>query len=83
MASYTLHRVPSGWEARYVAIGMRIFPALPRLMTTFQELADCRATELLSDHTRVREASAAKGMRSTVQACVPADIVGTFVLLPA
>jgi hypothetical protein len=27
--------------------------------------------------------SAAKGIRSTVQACVPADIIGTFVLLPA
>jgi hypothetical protein len=56
---------------------------LPRLMPAFRDLAERRATELLADHTRVREASAAKGIRSTVQACVPADIIGTFVLLPA
>jgi hypothetical protein len=56
---------------------------LPLLTTAFQELAQRRATELLADHTRVREASAAKGMRNTVEACLPADVIGTFVLLPA
>ena len=56
---------------------------LPRLISAFEELAERRATDLLADHTRVREASAAKGMRNTVEACVPADIIGAFVLLPA
>jgi superfamily II DNA or RNA helicase len=56
---------------------------LPRLITVIEDLARRRAETLLSDHIRVREASATRGIRNTVEACLPADIVGAFVLLPA
>jgi superfamily II DNA or RNA helicase len=56
---------------------------LPRLTPTIEALAISRAEVLLDDHTRVRDASAAKGIRSTVEACLPADVIGAFVLVPA
>lgn len=56
---------------------------LPRLIPAIEALARARAEALLADHTRVRDAAAAKGVRSTVEACLPADVVGAFVLLPA
>ena len=56
---------------------------LPRLMPMIDDLARSRAEALLADHTRVREAAAARGTRTTVEACLPADIIGIFVLLPA
>jgi len=56
---------------------------LPRLTPAIEVLAISRAETLLNDHTRVREASVAKGMRSTVDACLPADVIGAFVLMPA
>ena len=43
---------------------------LPRLMSAFEDLAQRRAEELLADHTRVREAGAAKGMRHVTCAAV-------------
>jgi ERCC4-related helicase len=56
---------------------------LPRLMPMIGDLARARAEALLADHTRVREAAAARGTRTTVEACLPADVIGVFVLLPA
>jgi superfamily II DNA or RNA helicase len=56
---------------------------LPRVMPAIEDLARRRAEELLADHTRVREAAATKGIRTSVEACLPADIIGAFVLLPA
>ena len=56
---------------------------LPRLARAIETLATSRAEALLDDHTRVRDASAAKGVRSTVEACLPADVIGAFVLVPA
>jgi hypothetical protein len=56
---------------------------LPRLTPAIKALARSRAEALLADHTRVRDAAAAKGVRSTVEACLPADVIGAFVLLPA
>ena len=56
---------------------------LPRLIPAIEALAISRAEALLDDHTRVRDASAAKGIRSTVEACLPADVIGAFVLVPA
>jgi len=56
---------------------------LPRLVPIIEALAHGRAEALLADHTRVRDAAAAKGVRSTVEACLPADVIGAFVLLPA
>lgn len=54
----------------------------PKLMPVLAELARQRAAELLADHTRVRDAAVARGMRTTVEACLPADIIGITVVLP-
>jgi len=56
---------------------------LPRAIPAIEELARRRADALLADHVRVREAAVARGTRSTVEACLPADVIGIFVLLPA
>lgn len=45
-------------------------------------LAASRAESLLADHTRVRQASAARG-RYNVQALTPVDVMAAYVLLPA
>jgi hypothetical protein len=52
----------------------------PRL----EALANQRAAELLQDHERVRQATArrAGGSQHQVQACLPVDVVGVYVLLP-
>lgn len=46
-----------------------------------QSLAELRATTLLADHRRVREAARDVGQYS-VQACLPVDVMGVYVLLP-
>lgn len=46
-----------------------------------QTLAEQRAATLLADHRRVREAARDVGQYS-VQACLPVDVVGVYVLLP-
>jgi superfamily II DNA or RNA helicase len=46
------------------------------------EIAKTRANELLLDHRRVREASEGKGVRYSVEPCLPADIIGIYVLIP-
>ena len=56
---------------------------MPRATPAIEALARSRADALLADHLRVRDASAARGIRPTVEACLPADIIGIFVLLPA
>ena len=56
---------------------------LPRLVPAIEALAQNRAEALLADHIRVRDAAAAKGIRSTVEACLPADVIGAFILVPA
>lgn len=56
---------------------------LPRALVAIEVLANSRAETLLADHLRVRDASAARGIRPTVEACLPADIIGIFVLVPA
>ena len=51
----------------------------PRL----EELARQRAAELLQDHERVRQAVERRGGgQHQVQACLPVDVVGLYVLLP-
>lgn len=47
-------------------------------------LAKQRAAELLQDHERVRQATARRssGSQHQVQACLPVDVVGVYVLLP-
>lgn len=56
---------------------------LPTAMPAIEAIAHARAEVLLADHNRVREASAGKGWRPTVEACLPADVVGLYVLVPA
>lgn len=51
-------------------------------MGIFEKIAAERAAELLDDHRRVREASEARGLRYTVKAALPVDIIGIYVLLP-
>lgn len=46
-----------------------------------QTLAEQRAQTLLADHQRVREAARDVGQYS-VQACLPVDVMGVYVLLP-
>lgn len=55
---------------------------LSELEATFNQLADQRAEELLSDHIRVRKASEGKGLRYSVEACKPVDVLGVYVLVP-
>jgi superfamily II DNA or RNA helicase len=55
---------------------------VPRLTPAIETLACSRADALLADHSRVREAAAARGFRTAVEACLPVDIIGVFVLLP-
>lgn len=45
-------------------------------------IADDRAKELLAEHNRVKEYTS-EGAASEVTACLPIDVMGVFVLLPA
>lgn len=56
---------------------------LPLAMPAIEAIANTRADALLADHLRVRDASVARGTRPTVEACLPADVVGLYVLVPA
>jgi len=56
---------------------------LPRIIPAIEALARNRANTLLADHLRVRDASAVRGTRPIVEPCLPADVIGTFVLVPA
>jgi superfamily II DNA or RNA helicase len=56
---------------------------LPLAMPAIEAIANIRADALLADHLRVRDASVARGTRPTVEACLPADVVGLYVLVPA
>lgn len=61
-----------------------IAQSLSQLETRLSELqsfAERRASDLLADHRRVREAAHARGSYS-VRALLPADVIGLFVLLP-
>ena len=56
---------------------------LPSAIPAIEAIATTRAKALLADHIRVRDASAGKGWRPSVEACLPADVVGLYVLVPA
>jgi hypothetical protein len=51
--------------------------------TALDDLARRRADELLADHARVREASRQRSRFYSVEPCLPADVIGCFVLVPA
>lgn len=56
--------------------------ALPALAPALESLARSRAESLLADHRRVREAAEARG-HYAVQASLPVDVMGVYVLVPA
>ncbi len=56
---------------------------LPAAMPAVEAIARARADALLADHNRVRDASAGKGWRPSVEPCLPADVIGLYVLVPA
>jgi superfamily II DNA or RNA helicase len=57
--------------------------AIPAAQPALTELAQQRANQLLDDHRRVREASEAKFLKYEVTPCLPVDVIGLYVLLPA
>ena len=57
--------------------------ALPQLQEAMNDLAAARADALLKDHLRVRSASAIKTGKTDVVPCLPGDVVGVCVLVPA
>ncbi|MCX8087039.1 MAG: DEAD/DEAH box helicase [Rhodocyclaceae bacterium] len=57
--------------------------ALPAAQPALTDLARQRARELLEDHRRVREASEARFLKYDVTPCLPVDVIGLYVLLPA
>ena len=56
--------------------------SISALDKTFARLANQRADELLADHLRIREASAAKGLRYSVTPALPVDKIGVYVFMP-
>ncbi len=56
---------------------------LPSVVPAIEAIANTRAEAPLADHIRVRDASAGRGWRPAVEACLPADVVGLYVLVPA
>ncbi|NTU52312.1 MAG: DEAD/DEAH box helicase [Chlorobiaceae bacterium] len=56
---------------------------LPLAESALNALARKRADELLQDHRRVREASESRFLRYEVTPCLPVDVLGLYVLLPA
>ena len=49
---------------------------------TFTRIAHDRSDALLADHRRIREASAAKGLRYSVTPALPVDKIGVYVFMP-
>jgi hypothetical protein len=56
---------------------------LASVIPAIEAISNTRAEALLADHIRVRDASAGRGWRPLVEACLPADVVGLYVLVPA
>jgi len=56
--------------------------AIRDLEETFATIARERAQGLLADHRRIRDASAAKGLRYTVTPALPVDKIGVYIFMP-
>lgn len=56
---------------------------LPSFQSALATLAQGRAQQLLEDHRRVRAASEARHLRYAVTPCLPVDVIGLYVLMPA
>lgn len=53
---------------------------LPSLRVVLNGIAEERSKDLKTDHQRVREASAGKGLEYDVKPCLPVDVIGVYVL---
>jgi superfamily II DNA or RNA helicase len=85
-AARLLESTPAGNMPRE-AVQREVAKALETLQAErprLEALAQHRATELLQDHERVRQATGRRvgGGQHQVQACLPVDVVGIYVLLP-
>ena len=85
-AARLLESTPAGNLPRE-AVQREVAKALAALQAEgprLDALARQRATELLQDHERVRQATDRRsgGGQHQVQACLPVDVVGVYVLLP-
>jgi hypothetical protein len=58
-----------------------LLASLPKLQEALAHIATSRAQQQLAAHERVRDAARTRG-RVTVQAILPVDILGAYVLLP-
>jgi superfamily II DNA or RNA helicase len=56
--------------------------ALPSLRPALDDLGRQRAEELLAAHARVRSAAALRGVRQQVEAKLPLDVLGVYILMP-
>ena len=56
---------------------------LPHFQPALTALAQSRANQLLEDHRLVREAAEARHLRYAVSPCLPVDLIGLYVLMPA
>ena len=65
-----------------VRVLARVVDGLPELSSELERLTREHADELLATHRRVREGARARGTVS-VEAQLPPDVLGTYVLLPA
>jgi hypothetical protein len=84
-ASRLLESTPAGNLPREAAERevTKALDALHAETPRLEELARSRAAELLQDHERVRKATERRGGgHHQVQACLPVDVVGVYVLLP-
>ena len=61
----------------------QMIDALPLLEPALDALAQQRAQELLAAHSRVRAAAALRGVRQQVEAKLPVDVLGIYVLQPS
>ena len=74
-----VRNMPEALRARHLQAALE---ALPGLSPALDALARDRADALLADHRRVREAAEARGQYA-VQASLPVDVLGVYVLVPA
>ncbi len=71
--------MPAGQKTHLIQQALK---ALPNMEEQFEHLARKRASMLLADHRRVRDASEAKGLRYKVDPALPVDKIGVYVFLP-
>ncbi len=80
LSSEPVRNMPNGQKSLHAK---QAIAALPQLQQEFDALARRRAEELLADHRRVRDASGMTGIRYSVRPCLPVDVIGVYVLVPA